>query len=144
MGTRREAREWAVQLLFQLDLNPDSADTAFEDFWTSREADAESRAFVDEVVSGTRARLDEIDASLRRYAENWAVNRMGVIERNVLRMALFEMYFRLDIPPVVTINEAVDLAKYFGSAESGRFINGILDRARKDLDRPSRSSAGGR
>ena len=69
---------------------------------------------------------------------------MGVIERNVLRMALFEMYFRLDIPPVVTINEAVDLAKYFGSAESGRFINGILDRARKDLDRPSRSSAGGR
>ena len=140
MATRREAREWAVQLLFQLDLNPDSADTAFEEFWQSRKADKASRAFVEQVVSGTRARLEEIDAALRKYAENWAIDRMGVVERNVLRMALFEMHHRLDIPPVVTINESVDLAKYFGTAESGRFINGILDRARKDLDRPSRSS----
>jgi len=139
MATRREAREWAVQLLFQLDLNPDSADTAFADFWETRNADAKSRTFVEEIVSGTWGRLDEIDASIRKYAENWAIDRMGVVERNVLRMALFEMYARMDIPPVVTINEAVDLAKYFGTAESGRFINGILDRARKDLDRPSRS-----
>lgn len=140
MATRRDAREWAVQLLFQLDLNPASTDTAFADFWETRDVDAKSRAFVEEVVSGTRGRLEQIDASIRKYAENWAIDRMGVVERNVLRMALFEMYVRLDIPPVVTINEAVDLAKYFGTKESGRFINGILDRARKDLDRPSRSS----
>jgi N utilization substance protein B len=78
---------------------------------------------------------------LQRYAENWDLKRMGAVDRNVMRVALFEMLHRTDIPPVVSINEAVDLAKELSSDESGRFVNGILDRARRDISRPARAAA---
>lgn len=139
MSTRREAREWTVQLLFQLDLNPDDLDTAFTRFWAERKADARAREFTEALVRRVRDNLDRIDGMLKKYAEHWEINRMGVIDRNVIRMAICEMLFCNDIPPVVSINEAVDIAKYFSSTESGKFVNGILDRVSKDLDRPARS-----
>jgi N utilization substance protein B len=81
----------------------------------------------------------DIDALISRHAENWDIERMGTVDRNVMRIAVYEMLYRDDIPPVVSINEAVELAKAYSSAESGKFVNGILDRIRKDLDRPARS-----
>lgn len=139
--TRREAREWCIQMLFQLDLNPTSSiDTALGRFWVDKkESDPGMRSFADALVRGVRANLVEVDDTIKRYAENWHIDRMAAVDRNVMRMAIYEMLFCKDIPPVVSINEAVDIAKYFGSNESGRFVNGILDRIRKDLDRPARS-----
>jgi transcription antitermination protein NusB len=84
------------------------------------------------------AHLPEIDERIRRYCENYEFRRISAVDRNVLRLAIYEMLYRDDIPPVVSINEAIELAKAYGGADSGRFVNGILDRIRKDLDRPAR------
>ena len=138
MATRRQAREWSFQLLFQLDLNPDEFEKVFKQFWRERKADPPTRLFAEALVVGVREHLSEIDAKIKEYAHNWDIKRIGVVERNVIRMALYEMLYCNDVPPVVSINEAVDITKYFGNAESGKFVNGILDRARKDLTRSSR------
>ncbi|NLB59479.1 MAG: transcription antitermination factor NusB [Lentisphaerae bacterium] len=141
MNTRRQAREWAVQLLFQLDFNPEALPNVFADFWSGKEPDSKTRQFTEELVRGVREHGAELDAKLRAYADNWDLKRMNAVDRNVMRLALFEMLFRPEIPPVVSINEAVDIAKAFSSMESGRFVNGVLDRACQDLDRPRRAAA---
>jgi N utilization substance protein B len=143
MATRRQAREWAVQILYRLDLNPGELPPAFESFWADPgvESDPTSRAFAEDLVRGVRAHAKEIDDTIKRCAENWELHRMAAVDRNVLRMAVHELLHCPGIPPVVAINEAVDIAKYFNSSESGRFVNGVLDRIRKDLNRPSRSPA---
>ena len=141
MATRRDARERALQVLFQIDLNPGEVDRVLEGFWRNSEVPAESKRYTETLVRGVREKLGEIDDLIRKYAENWDIQRMAVVDRNVIRMSLFEMLHRTDVPPVVSINEAVDIVKYFSSAESGRFVNGILDRARKELARPPRTAA---
>ncbi|MCE9615603.1 MAG: transcription antitermination factor NusB [Lentisphaerae bacterium] len=144
MATRRTCREWAVQLLFQLDLNAtDKLEPVFASFWKerNRKSDARGRVFTEAMVRGVLSHQAEIDAYLAGIAEHWAVGRMGAIERNVIRLAIYEMRHCDDVPPVVSINEAIDLAKYFSSSESGRFVNGILDRVRKDVKRPPRRPA---
>ena len=135
MATRRDAREWAVQLLFQLDINPsEELGDVFCGFWAEHPTDPKSRRFVEGRVTGVRKHINEIDDMLQKFATNWKLERMPVTDRNVLRLALFEMRFCSDVPPVVVINEAVDLAKYFNNTESGRFVNGVLDRARAEID----------
>ena len=138
MSTRREAREWAVQLLFQLDMNPCDVEKALTDFWSDKETDERSREFMENIVRGVLLNIDKIDAKLKECAEHWDLPRMVVVDRNVMRIAIYEMLFCEEVPQVVSINEAVDIAKYFGSSESGKFVNGILDRVRKGLDRPAR------
>jgi N utilization substance protein B len=134
MATRREAREWAVQLLFELDVNPpDDTEEVFQNFWGQQKEDVGQRAFTEALVRGVRQHIDEIDAIVRRFAEHWDIGRMGIVERNVIRMAVYEMRFCPDVPCVVSINEAVDLAKYFSASGSGRFVNGILDRISREL-----------
>lgn len=134
--TRRNAREWAVQILFELDLNPrDDLEAVFSNFWQDRQHRRSYRGLTERWVRGVceqRAVLDEIIA---RHAQHWSLSRMAVTDRNVLRLAIYEMAFCPDIPNVVSINEAVDLAKFFNTNESGRFVNGILDSARKELAR---------
>lgn len=133
-----------MQLLFQLDLNPpENIGDVFEPFWEAHEADSASKGLTEDLVKGTRFNQDEIDDQLKRSVENWDLSRVGSIERSVLRLATYEMLYRRDIPPVVSINEAVDLAKYFGSRESGKFVNGVLDRIRKGVKRPTRKEGGG-
>lgn len=141
MATRRHAREWGFQILFQLDMNPNELPVVFKEFWKTKKTDPKTRAFAEALVTGVRGHLAEIDAKIKEYAQNWDIKRMGAVERNVMRMALYEMLFCDDVPPVVAINEAVDITKYFGNAESGKFVNGILDRARKDLTRSARGGA---
>jgi N utilization substance protein B len=144
MAMRRQAREWAVQFLFQQDFNGGDLERALADFWREKQTTPDLRRFAEELVRGALEHLPELDAKLGAYAENWDLKRMNAVDRNVLRLALFEMLHRPDIPPVVSINEAVEVAKRFSSLESGRFVNGILDRARKDLDRPSRVAVAGK
>jgi len=141
MSGRHEARTCAVQFLFQRDFNTDELDAALSEFWSERKAGPKVRQFSEELIRGVEGCREDLDLRLRRYAENWDLKRMGAVDRNVMRVALFEMLYRSDIPPVVSINEAVDLAKELSSDESGRFVNGILDRARRDISRPARAAA---
>ena len=144
MATRRHAREWAVQLLFQLDLNPSAIDGALKEFWSTTESDSKSRDFAEKLVRGVCTNREQIDEALSAFTSNWELHRIGVVERNVMRMAIFEFLYCDDVPAAVSINEAVDLAKFFSVRESGRFVNGVLDRARKELiskgDEPSAAS----
>ncbi len=139
MSRRHEAREWALQFLFQRDFNPqDELEMALADFWSGRKASAALRSFTDALIQGVEQNRADIDRFLQSYTENWDVRRMAAVDRNIMRLAVYEMLHCPDIPPVVSINEAVTLAKAFSSRESGRFVNGILDRIRRDLKRPAR------
>ena len=137
---RRQAREWAVQLLFQTEFNPDNLDQAMHHFVDEEKKPSErDTTYVNEVVHGVIEKRREVDRTISKYTQNWDVDRLGVLDRTILRVAVYEMLFRSDIPPVVSINEAVEIAKAYISKESGRFVNGVLDRIQKELDRPSRT-----
>ena len=137
MSSRHIARERAIQLLFQLDYNEaEELEKAFDEFWGSFEDKPDVRLFADELVRGVLERRDNLDREIQRYAKNWDLKRMGGVDRNVLRLALYEIQHRKDIPPVVSVNEAIELAKELSSDEAAKFVNGILDRAIQDADRP--------
>lgn len=141
MGARREGREAAVQFLFQRDLNPGTVEELAPQFWVLRPApSAKVRAFAETLVRGVVDHQTEIDGRIQRHAENYQLKRIATVDRNILRVALFEMWFCPDVPPVVAINEAIEIAKALGGEESGGFVNGILDRARTELDRPARTA----
>ncbi len=142
MGKRREGREAAVQFLVYCDLNRGTGLDSATEFWDLRPAGGSIRAFALKLVEGVLAKLPEVDDRISRYAENYEIGRLAVVDRNILRLAIYEMLHRGDIPPIVSINEAVEIAKRFGSQESGRFVNGILDRVKMDLSRPLRDAAG--
>ena len=137
---RRATREWIVQFLFQLDFNPEPIDIALKDFWEEKEPNEREKTYAEEIIKGVVQRKDELDDRLSQYAKRWDSERMGAVDRTVMRVALFEMLYREDVPPVVSINEAVHFAKDFSSFQSGRFVNGVLDRIRKELDRPARTT----
>lgn len=137
---RRETREWIVQFLFQLDFNPEPIDTALCDFWEEKSPIEREKKYAEEIIKGVVQRKAELDEYLSKYATRWNSDRMGAVDRTVMRVALFEMLYRDDVPPVVSINEAVHFAKDFSSFQSGRFVNGVLDRIRKELDRPARTT----
>ncbi len=141
MSRRRDGRLLAVQFLFQRDLNTGDLEQAVLDFFATRKMPARTRTFAEELIRGVEQHLWELDEKLKEFAQNWEPRRMAGVDRNVMRLALFEMMYRAEIPPVVSINEAVELAKQFGGMESGRFVNGILDRARKTIPRPARCAS---
>lgn len=130
---RRKAREHALQILFQLDVRKAKPAAAIlKHFWTEYQPDDEVKDFAEEIIKGTYKHLEKIDALIRQCAKNWSLDRMAVVDRNVLRMAVYEILYRLDIPTSVTINEAIEIAKKFGTDESGAFVNGILDRVARE------------
>ena len=139
MGKRRDGREAAVQYLFQRDLNSPDEKTSLEDFWQLRPATKSTRVFGDELIQGVLANQPAIDERIQKCVANYELNRIAAVDRNILRVAIYEMLFCKDVPPVVSINEAIEIAKRFGSDESGRFVNGVLDRIRHDLPRPART-----
>lgn len=115
-------------MLFQLDVRKDKPSAAlFKKFWTEYECDDEVKAFTEEIVKGTHKHLDKINQHIAACAKHWSLDRMSSVDRNVLRLAVYEILYRLDIPASVTINEAIEIAKKFGTDESGSFVNGILD-----------------
>jgi len=146
MGKRREGREAAVQFLYQFEVNSRAIGGLLADFWKLRsgpgkaETSARTRAFTETLVNGVTADLGEIDSMIAKFAANYDLHRIAAVDRNILRVAIFEMLRCPDVPPVVSINEAIEIAKRFGSEESSRFVNGILDRVRGELKRPSREA----
>lgn len=143
MGSRRQAREAAVQILYFRDINPhEELDSSLKRFWEGQSYDAETQAFAEVLARGTLENRSALDEQIKKVTENWDLDRIAAVDRNVLRLAIYEMIFRDDVPPVVSINEAIEIAKKFSTKESGKFVNGILDRIRKDLPRPARTSGG--
>ena len=131
MGARRTARERALQALYQLEMTPGSIHDALEAAWAATEEarkEAEAVKFARELVEGVMSHREEIDRLIEQHSHNWRLDRMSRIDRNVLRLGVFELKYRPDIPKKVSLNEAVELGKNFGTEESSAFVNGLLDR----------------
>ena len=141
MGRRRLARQAAVQFHFWRDLQGGGAPEKMDEFWEFCPAKPRVQEFAQPLIDGMIANLPEIDDRISRYCANYDLKRISPVDRNVLRLAIYEMLHRDDIPPVVSINEAIELAKMYGGPDSGRFVNGILDRVKDDLSRPLREAA---
>ncbi len=140
MGARRSGREAALQMLFAVEASGASADQEIALFWRHFEAEPEGKAYADDLVRGVTQKREEVDARIASASVNWRLERMTRVDRNVMRLGGYELMFRLDVPRAVILDEAVELAKSFGSEESSAFVNGVLakiadDVARKDLDR---------
>jgi N utilization substance protein B len=164
MGKRREARERAVQFLFQHDLSPpEDLQRALNEFWDTQRAaaiaddkgpahwgqpielppptadEAEERVFAEPLIRGVLEHRDALDEHIKKHVKNWEIHRIAAVDRNIMRLAIYEMLHRDDIPPVVSINEAVDIAKKFSTQDSGKFVNGVLDKIKGELMRPARN-----
>jgi len=135
MRKRTKAREWALKMLYMLEITKDDIDTSVKQFWEANEEVEEVRQFAERLVKGTREKSEFIDDTISRSATNWQLKRMAVVDRNILRFATYELLFMSDIPPKVTINEAVDIAKKYGDEDSGKFVNGILDTISKESEK---------
>jgi N utilization substance protein B len=137
MGTRRKARECALQMLFAADVAKTRDTVLTRNYWTELgepTLDEETRDFADKLSIGTLDKVDEIDATIRTRAEHWRIERMAIVDRNVLRMAVYEFLFS-DTPHTVVINEALEIARRFSTFEATQFINGILDAIKHDLEK---------
>ena len=144
MGKRREGREAAVQMLYQFDLQGESHLEDPEAFWLLKEnpeqekIPSKTRIFAEQLVQGVHAHRQMIDAKIRACTANYELHRLAAVDRNILRVAIYELFHSLDIAPIVIINEAIEIAKKFGTEKSGGFVNGVLDRITKELTRPTR------
>jgi N utilization substance protein B len=133
MGRRRRARELALQLLYELDVRGESDPAArLDDFWRRNVVEEDVRTFADQVVRGTKTHQAKIDELITRFAEHWDLERMAVVDRNILRAGIYELLWGSDVPPKVAINEALEIARKFSTEESTRFINGLLDRVLRE------------
>ncbi len=133
MRNRSKSREYALQMLYQLDIRKVSSPAEVVDgFWAESEAPEDIRLFAQHLFMGTAKHLPDLDKLIASHADNWAMKRMAVIDRNILRLGTFELLHGDDAPAKVCINEAIELAKRFGDTESSKFINGILDAIHKE------------
>ncbi len=131
-----------MQYLYSWSLNqPTDLNEDLRLFYEGQEEERDYYAFSDELIFGVIENVEAIDEKIREIASNWDFDRIAKIDLSILRMAIYELLFRKDIPPVVTINEAIDLSKQFSAEESRRFVNGVLDRLRGQLNRPSRQAS---
>lgn len=144
MGTRRRARVLAMQALFYMDINNNSSQELVERFCRNFSPSPRTMPFFLKLVNGVLEAKPEIDVLIERFSKNWKIHRMSFVDRNVMRIAIYELLYCSDIPSKVSINEAVDVGKKFGSEESGAFINGIIDSIRIAMEKgdiPSKEEA---
>jgi N utilization substance protein B len=141
MGKRRKARELALMILYELEFQAGEAKAILDTFWQDHLVPPEVRAFTESLVRGTVESGPELDRLIAANAAHWSLARIALVERNILRLAVYELVYRDDIPERVAINEAIELAKLYGSQESGAFVNGILDQIRLALRPPQQAPA---
>jgi len=135
MGDRRQSRELALQFLYGYCMNRSvpALEEAITDFWNANRAPEEVRQFSSVLIKGTIDNLERIDNIIRENATNWKIDRIALVDKNILRVAIYELLYRDDIPSAVTINEAVEIAKKFSTPRSGKFVNGILDKVKEKV-----------
>lgn len=141
MGRRREGREAAIQFLFARDLQGESKPGEPEEFWTLHSAKTSTRAFAENLIQGVLKHQEQIDTSITKLLENFSFERLAAVDRNVLRVASFELLYCPEVPTPVILNEAIDIAKALSAGESGSFVNGVLDRLAKSLRKPEPKKA---
>ncbi len=135
MRKRTRAREFALKALYQIDITKDDYKDAMDIFWADHKPEDDVKEFTTGLVSGTMENLKKIDEVIAAHADNWQLSRMAKVDRNILRVAAYELLFRDDIPAKVSINEAVDIAKKYGDTKSGKFVNGILDSIKGEINK---------
>ncbi|MGD9344452.1 MAG: transcription antitermination factor NusB [Candidatus Aminicenantes bacterium] len=131
MGKRREARESTLQILFQLEFNDLDAEQVFRLYWKDKKASKEVKDYCQWLIKGVTSHKESIDKSIQSVSEHWRLSRMPVVDRNILRMAVFELLYEKDVAPAIVINEAIEIAKKFSSEQAAMFVNGVLDSLRK-------------
>ena len=133
--SRSQCREWALQFLYQAEFAGPHRPEAVERFWHHFQTEKAPPAYLLELVSGVTSHLEELDVFIVRFSEHWRLERMTIVDRNLLRLAIYELLYQPHIPVKVVINEAVEMAKRYGSEASGGFVNGILDQVRMSVGR---------
>jgi len=131
MGKRRKARESTLQILFQLEFNDLQPEKTIQHYWLNRKASKEAKEYSHWLVNGILTHKEKIDSVIQSVSEHWRIARMAVVDRNILRMAVYELLFEENIAPAIIINEAIEIAKKYSSDEAATFVNGILDAIRK-------------
>lgn len=144
MGKRRSSRELALKFLYQSELNAGDFTEQMEGFLEASPVQGDVKNYLIALVELVNLHKNEIDELLEKYSENWTLSRMTVIDRNTLRIATAELLFRKDVPPKVVIDEAVEIAKKYGSEDSPDFINGVLDRIKKEMEKELTGPPSGR
>lgn len=133
MGLRRVARECALQMLYEYDIGKLPVPEVLENYWQMESHPAKVREFATQLFAGSVARLKEIDSIIQRHTKHWRLSRMAAVDRNILRLAVYELLAPGKTPSTVVINEALEIAKKYSTTESAQFVNGVLDSIRKDL-----------
>ena len=133
MATRRRGREAAVQLLYAIEITHAKVEEVLGSSWARTLTASRTREFTGALLQGVLDSRDEIDALIREWSANWSLERIGLVERNILRVAIYELLFMPEIPPNVTINEAIEVAKRYGAEDAPSFVNGILDRIKNQI-----------
>ena len=133
MGKRRSSRELALKFLYQFELNEGNLDEQITLFFERNPSQKDVESFMKDLVVSLIDKMKEVDETIQKYSDHWVLNRMAVIDRNILRIGTFELLFSLSTPPKVVINEAIDIARKYGNEDSPQFINGILDRVYKEI-----------
>lgn len=132
MRKRTKAREAALQILYQIEMTQDPHEKAWQVYWENNPADSEIRGFADQLVIGVIQHREPIDQWIAKSSDNWDITRMAAVDKNILRLASYELLYTEEIPPKVAINEAVELAKKYGDIDSSKFVNGVLDKIHKE------------
>jgi N utilization substance protein B len=133
MGKRRKARECVLQVLFQLEFNTTDPESLIRRYWEYQKVTDDVREYGNWLIEGIRAHAGEVDATIQSTSVNWRIPRMAVVDRNILRIAVYELLFEKTLVPAIVINEAIEIAKKYSGEEASVFINGILDAVRKTL-----------
>jgi N utilization substance protein B len=140
MGKRRKARESTLQILFQLEFNDRELEGVFESFWQEKKTSKEIKEYCRWLVTGIVSHRERIDRLIQSVSENWRIDRMALVDRNVLRIAVFELLFEEKIAPAIVIDEAIEISKKYSSEDAATFVNGILDAVRKKIEKMQKQS----
>lgn len=135
MSKRRKSREHVLKILYSRDITKEKINDVLKCYWEGKETDPRVKDFSIQLTEGIINEIKKIDAYIEKVSENWSIKRISVIDRNILRIAVHELIFMDDIPPKVTINEAIEISKKFGTDDSSDFVNGILDKIKNELER---------
>jgi N utilization substance protein B len=136
MGKRRKGREYALQILFQMEFTNDEAGSILKNYWSSLNVPEEIKTYSEWLVQGICEHLAEVDQTIKQASKNWRLERMATVDRNVLRIAVFEMLYEENLAPPIIIDEAIEIARKFSGQQAAAFVNGILDGVYHKLQRP--------
>lgn len=132
---RRKAREYALKILYMIDIRKEPPEKIIEEFWKNIEEKEKIKSFANEIVNGVIEKIKEIDEIISSASLNWNIERMSYIDRNILRIGTYEIFFRNDIPKAVSINEGIEISKKYGDEDSPKFINGILHKIKEKFEK---------